>query len=124
MTSRTTATTGGVIRWVVGVILVGHGLIHLIGPLEIWDLADLPETIGRPSVDPGAAATNLQAHPEAGVDLADGQRTVKGRAAEREDRSRLWARWREIDTNLDAYAALRSAETAVVILEPSPDPSR
>ena len=59
MTSRTTATTGGVIRWVVGVILVGHGLIHLIGPLEIWDLADLPEMIGRPSVDPGAAATNL-----------------------------------------------------------------
>jgi deazaflavin-dependent oxidoreductase (nitroreductase family) len=64
---------------------------------------------------------NLQAHPEANVDLADGQRTVKGRAAQGEERSRLWDRWREIDTNLEAYAALRSGETAVVILEPSPD---
>ena len=64
---------------------------------------------------------NLQAHPEATVDLADGQRTVKGRAAQGEERSRLWDRWREIDTNLEAYAALRSGETAVVILEPSPD---
>ena len=61
---------------------------------------------------------NLQAHPVATVDLADGSRTVKGRAAEGEERSRLWNRWREIDEKLDAYAARRSAETAVVILEP------
>jgi len=61
---------------------------------------------------------NLQAHPEAVVDLTDGRRGVRGRAAEGEERSRLWERWREIDTNLDGYAALRSAETAVVILEP------
>jgi deazaflavin-dependent oxidoreductase (nitroreductase family) len=66
---------------------------------------------------------NLQANPEASVDLAEGRRTVRGRAAEGEERSRLWARWREIDTNLDAYAARRSAETAVVILEPSPEPN-
>ncbi len=64
---------------------------------------------------------NLQAHPEVTVDLTDGRRAVRGRAAEGEERSRLWARWREIDTKLDAYAALRSAETAVVILEPSPN---
>jgi deazaflavin-dependent oxidoreductase (nitroreductase family) len=66
---------------------------------------------------------NLQAHPETSVDLAGGRRTVTGRAAEGEERSRLWARWRELDKNLDAYAALRSAETAVVILEPSLDPN-
>jgi deazaflavin-dependent oxidoreductase (nitroreductase family) len=66
---------------------------------------------------------NLQAHPEASVDLVDGRRTVRGRAAEGEERSRLWARWRELDANLDAYAARRSAETAVVILEPPPDPN-
>lgn len=66
---------------------------------------------------------NLQANPEASVDLAEGRRAVRGRAAEGEERSRLWARWREIDTNLDSYAARRSAETAVVILEPSPDPN-
>ena len=65
---------------------------------------------------------NLQAHPEANVDLADGRRTVRGRTAEGEERTRLWVRWRELDKNLDAYAALRPTETAVVILEPSPDP--
>ena len=64
---------------------------------------------------------NLQAHPEASIDLADGQRTVMGRAERGEERSRLWDRWREMDANLDAYAALRSGETAVVVLEPLPD---
>ncbi len=67
---------------------------------------------------------NLQAHPEVNVVLVEGRRTVPGRAAEGEERSRLWARWRELDTNLDAYAALRSRETAVVVLEPRSDPNR
>ncbi len=67
---------------------------------------------------------NLQAHPEVSVVLTDGRHTVTGRAAEGEERSRLWARWCEVDANLDAYAALRSSETAVVILEPRPDPSQ
>ncbi|NNC41377.1 MAG: nitroreductase family deazaflavin-dependent oxidoreductase [Acidimicrobiia bacterium] len=62
---------------------------------------------------------NLQAHPEALVDLAGSRRAVRGRAAEGEERSRLWNRWREIDKDLDDYAARRSGETAVVILEPS-----
>ncbi|MGY6023455.1 nitroreductase/quinone reductase family protein [Streptomyces spinosirectus] len=61
---------------------------------------------------------NLQAHPDATVDLVGGRRRVRGRAATGDERTRLWARWREIDTNLDAFAALRSSETAVVILEP------
>ena len=64
---------------------------------------------------------NLQAQPEVHVDVVEGRRIVKGRAAEGEERSRLWNRWREIDTNLDGYAARRSAETAVVILEPRSD---
>jgi len=67
---------------------------------------------------------NLQAHPDVTVILADGPRTVTGRAAEGDDRSRLWARLRELDTKLDAYAARRSGETAVVILEPSADSQR
>ena len=61
---------------------------------------------------------NLQSHPDARVDLADGPRLVTGRAASGEERERLWARWRAIDKNLDAYAARRSTQTAVVILEP------
>ena len=63
---------------------------------------------------------NLQVHPEANVDLTEGRRAVRGRSAEGEERSRLWSRWAEIDANLDGYAALRSSETAVVILEPYP----
>ena len=63
---------------------------------------------------------NLQAHPDTRVDLADGPRRVKARSASGEERDRLWSRWREIDKNLDAYAARRSTQTAVVVLEPAP----
>ena len=66
---------------------------------------------------------NLQAHPYATVDLVNGSRPMRARAAEGEERTRLWAGWRDIDRQLDAYAALRSSETAVVILEPRPKPS-
>jgi len=65
---------------------------------------------------------NLQAHPDARAELPGGPRTVTGRAAAGEERSRLWARWQEIDKNLDGYAARRPSETAVVILEPQPTP--
>ena len=61
---------------------------------------------------------NLQAHPNVEVELVDGPCLVTGRAAEGEERARLWARWEAIDKNLDAYAALRPTETAVVVLEP------
>ena len=61
---------------------------------------------------------NLQAHPEATVEVVDGSRQVTGRRAQGEERERLWARWREVDKNLDAYAARRSMETAVVVFEP------
>ena len=61
---------------------------------------------------------NLLAHPHATVDLADGSRAVRGSAAEGDERSRLWARWREMGDDVDGYATLRSAETAVVVLDP------
>src|SRR5262245_64942468 len=63
---------------------------------------------------------NLQAHPDVVVELKDGPRQVRGRAAEGEERERLWSRWQEIDKGLDGYAARRSRETAVVVLEPRP----
>jgi deazaflavin-dependent oxidoreductase (nitroreductase family) len=65
---------------------------------------------------------NLQAHPDAEVRLADGLRLVRARAAAGGERSRLWSRWRGTGNNLDAYAALRSTETAVVVFEPQPEP--
>jgi deazaflavin-dependent oxidoreductase (nitroreductase family) len=61
---------------------------------------------------------NLRARPDATVDLVDGSRQVTARPAQGEERERLWSRWRQTDKNLDAYAARRSMETAVVILEP------
>jgi deazaflavin-dependent oxidoreductase (nitroreductase family) len=60
---------------------------------------------------------NLQAHPDAVVTLVGGTHPVRGRAAAADERARLWARWREVDPNLDGYAALRSSETALVVLE-------
>jgi deazaflavin-dependent oxidoreductase (nitroreductase family) len=62
---------------------------------------------------------NLQAHPEAVVEMAGGiRREVLGRVAVGEDRERLWRLWRDQNQNLDDYAARRPRETAVVILEP------
>ncbi len=61
---------------------------------------------------------NLQAHPGATAQTRDGARKVRARRAQGGERERLWSRWAEIDKNLDAYAARRPAETAVVVLEP------
>ena len=62
---------------------------------------------------------NLQAHPDVLVELkGEAPRPVTAHAATGEERDRLWQRWREVDRNLDAYAALRPRETAVVVLEP------
>lgn len=63
---------------------------------------------------------NLQAEPRAELETVDGRSAIIGRAASPSERERLWARWAEIDRNLDAYAARRPTETAVVILEPAP----
>jgi deazaflavin-dependent oxidoreductase (nitroreductase family) len=64
---------------------------------------------------------NLQAQPDVTVDLPGGSRAVRGRAASAEERPRLWARWAVYDKDLDAFAARRSRETAVVILSPRPE---
>ena len=62
---------------------------------------------------------NLQANPDAIAQTRDGPRQVRARPAQGAERERLWSRWAEIDKNLDAYAARRPAETAVVVLEPT-----
>lgn len=62
---------------------------------------------------------NLQANPEASLELPDGPVGVVGRAATGDERERLWQRWRDLDRDLDGYAALRPTETAVVVLTPT-----
>ena len=61
---------------------------------------------------------NLQANPDATVELRTGTLAVRGRAAAGEERARLWARWREHGDDVDGYTTYRSGETAVVVLEP------
>lgn len=69
---------------------------------------------------------NLQAAPEAFVDLGSGPVPVRARAAAGEERDRLWAAiahhpgWGD---DLEALAARRPVETAVVVLEPIEHPA-
>lgn len=64
---------------------------------------------------------NLQANPDATVVLTDGPREVRARAAEGEERDRLWAAFRDYPgwgEDIAALAARRPGPTAVVVLEP------
>jgi deazaflavin-dependent oxidoreductase (nitroreductase family) len=61
---------------------------------------------------------NLQAHPDTTVLLTDGSHAVRGRAAHGEERDRLWARFNEFGSDVDAFADRRPAGTTVVVLEP------
>ena len=64
---------------------------------------------------------NLRSTPEATVDLGDGPRRVRARAATGAERDRLWARFADYPgwgEDLDGLARRRSGETAVVVLEP------
>jgi len=64
---------------------------------------------------------NLQAKPEVTVELRDGMRAVRARAALGEERERLWTRFRaqrEWGKDVDAFALHRSGGTAVVVFEP------
>jgi deazaflavin-dependent oxidoreductase (nitroreductase family) len=65
---------------------------------------------------------NLQAHPDATLDLPEGTREITARAASGEERARLWAEMARHEPNLDGYAARRLRETAVVVFEPRPTP--
>lgn len=64
---------------------------------------------------------NLQAHPEVTVDTVDGSLRVLARAAEGEERERLWSELRKIKgwgNDVDAFATRRNKPTTVVVLEP------
>jgi len=66
---------------------------------------------------------NLQSTPETTVELPDGQRAVRARAATESERRRLWALFSDYPgwgEDIDGLAARRTRETAIVILEPRP----
>jgi deazaflavin-dependent oxidoreductase (nitroreductase family) len=61
---------------------------------------------------------NLQADPNATVELPDGAREITARAATGEERTRLWSQMERAVPDLDGFAAMRSRQTAVVVFEP------
>ena len=63
---------------------------------------------------------NLQADPDASVELKSGSRTVRAREATGQERDRLWNVVGKHSGygDLDAFAVRRSGQTAVVVLEP------
>ena len=100
----------------------GKERIAILGYIEDGANLVTPAMNGWADPDP-AWWLNLQANPEATVELRGGTRRVTARAAVGEERARLWAALVGLGTAAytDASAALRSRETAIVILEPLDD---
>jgi deazaflavin-dependent oxidoreductase (nitroreductase family) len=66
---------------------------------------------------------NLKAMPQAGVELAEGRRTVSARAATSAERDRLWATFADYPgwgEDLDGLAAHHDRRPEIVVLEPRP----
>jgi deazaflavin-dependent oxidoreductase (nitroreductase family) len=62
---------------------------------------------------------NLDAQPDAVVRLPHrAPQAVRARRATGSERDRLWARWAEVDADLDAYAQGRATDTPVVVFAP------
>jgi len=100
----------------------GEERIAIVGFIEDGSNLVTPAMNGWAEPDP-AWWLNLQANPKATVELLDGQRKVTARAAIGEERARLWERFLSLGSSAftDASAALRSRETAIVVLEPRLD---
>ena len=71
---------------------------------------------GGSAEDPGWFR-NLQAHPEAEIQIMADRWPVRARIAEGEERQRLWGRMAEIWPNYDLYQEKTDREIPVVVLE-------
>jgi deazaflavin-dependent oxidoreductase (nitroreductase family) len=98
----------------------GKTRVAILGYLEDGQNLVTPAMNGWAEPDP-AWWLNLQANPDATVELPGGERRkVTARPATGDEQRRLWATFVDLGTSAytDANAALRSRETAIVILEP------
>jgi len=98
----------------------GTERIAIVGFIEDGPNVVVPAMNGWADPEP-AWWLNLQANPDATVELPDGSsRAVRARAAVGDERERLWRRFVGLGSAAftDASAALRSRETAIVVLEP------
>ncbi len=100
----------------------GKERVAIVGFIEDGPNLMTPAMNGWADPEP-AWWLNLQANPQATVELPGGSRKVTARAADPEERARLWARFLDLGSAAfsDASAAARSRETALVILEPRRD---
>jgi deazaflavin-dependent oxidoreductase (nitroreductase family) len=100
----------------------GRRRVAIVGYLEDGPNLVTPAMNGWAEPDP-AWWLNLQANPDATVVLPTSEtRHVRARAADPDERSRLWARFVDLGTAAytNASAATRSRDTAIVVLEPRP----
>ncbi len=97
----------------------GKERVAILGYIEDGPNLITPAMNGWADPEP-AWWLNLQANPEATVVLPGGSRKVTARAAVGDERARLWGRLLALGSAAytDASAALRSRETAIVVLEP------
>jgi F420H(2)-dependent quinone reductase len=97
----------------------GHERAVVLGYIEDGDRLVTLAMNGWAPADPGWW-WNLKAHPEATVDLVDGSHRVLAIEATGSERTRLWTAVNEYAGygNLEALAARRGRETAVVVLQP------
>jgi deazaflavin-dependent oxidoreductase (nitroreductase family) len=100
----------------------GKARVAIVGYIEDGPNVVVPAMNGWAQPEP-AWWLNLQANPEATVELLEGPRDVTARAAIGKERARLWKKFVDLGSSAftDASAALRSGETALVILEPRSD---
>ena len=114
-----TSTQWGMLRLTTVGRLSGKKRVAILGFIEDGPNLVVPAMNGWADPEP-AWWLNLQANPNATVELPDGTREVSAHPANGEERSRLWAMFVGLGSSAftDANAALRSRETALVILEP------
>ena len=100
----------------------GRERIAILGYIEDGSNLVIPAMNGWADPEP-AWWINLQANPDAKVELPNGRRQVMARAAVGDERDRLWRMLVDLGSAAytDANAATRSRETAIVVLEPKPE---
>lgn len=95
----------------------GRSRMVLVGYIEDGDNLVTMAMNGWGGAEP-AWWLNVQESPDVTVQTRDGVRGMHAHRAVGSERERLWSRWAAVDRNLDAYAARRPHETAVVVFEP------
>jgi deazaflavin-dependent oxidoreductase (nitroreductase family) len=117
-----TSTQWGMLRLRTTGRTTGKERVAIVGFIE--DGANLVTPAMNGWADPEPAWwLNLQANPDAVVELRGQTRQVTARAAVGDERRRLWETFVGLGSSAftDASAALRSRETALVIFEPRAD---